>query len=165
MSASPSTAAREWTSRHFAFGPWADSCNAANSIVSLDDLVSARQQRLGHRNAHRLSGPEVDHQLEFRWLFDRQIGRHRAAQKAHRKSGSKVCQVIGGWAVADKATLLGPHSPLIHGWKAQCCNAFHNQRTIAVEHPGIKNIQRGGPRCLCLIDSRCNLLSSGDAID
>ena len=29
-------------------------------------------------------------------------------------------------AVADKATLLGLHSPLIHGWKAQCCNSFHN---------------------------------------
>jgi hypothetical protein len=65
-----------------------------------------------------------------------QIGRHRAAQKARRESGSKVCQVIGGWTVADKATLLGPPSPLIHGWKAQCCNSFHNQWSIAVEHPG-----------------------------
>ncbi len=62
-------------------------------------------------------------------------------------------------AVADKATYLGPHGPLIDGRKAQCCNSFHNQRNIAVEHWGRKNIQRRSARCLCLIDSRYNLLS------
>jgi hypothetical protein len=41
---------------------------------SLDHLVSSRQQCRGHRNAHPLSGLEVDHQLELGRLFDWDIG-------------------------------------------------------------------------------------------
>src|SRR5437868_14102948 len=48
--------------------------------ASLDDLVGAGEERLGHGQAERLGGLQVDDQLEFGWLLDRQIGRLRAFQ-------------------------------------------------------------------------------------
>jgi hypothetical protein len=54
---------------------------------------------------------------------------------------------------------------LIHGRKAQCCNSFHNQSTIAVEYRGRKNIQRRGTQCVCLIDSRWYFLAFSDPMN
>jgi len=53
------------------------SSNRVRAVRSalLDDLVGAREQRLRHRQAERLRGLQVDHQLEFGRLLDRQIGR------------------------------------------------------------------------------------------
>jgi hypothetical protein len=42
---------------------------------SFDYLVGAEQERLGHREADRLGGLEIDDQLVFRRLFDGQVGR------------------------------------------------------------------------------------------
>jgi hypothetical protein len=40
----------------------------------LDDLVGAQQERLWHRQPDRLGGREIDDQLEFSRLLDRDIG-------------------------------------------------------------------------------------------
>src|SRR5713226_87502 len=40
----------------------------------LDDLVGPQQQRWRDRQAERLGGLEVDHQLELRGLLDREVG-------------------------------------------------------------------------------------------
>src|SRR5262245_33932372 len=44
-------------------------------FTSFDHLVGGHQQLVRHREAERLHGPEIDHQLEFRGLFDWEVGR------------------------------------------------------------------------------------------
>src|SRR5262245_3680686 len=48
---------------------------------SLDNFVRPREYRLRDRQAERLGGLEVDDQLEFRGLLDREIGRVRSSEK------------------------------------------------------------------------------------
>ena len=43
--------------------------------ASFDHFVSSHEQSLRHRDAKGLGGLEVDDQLEFGWLHDRQVGR------------------------------------------------------------------------------------------
>jgi hypothetical protein len=57
----------------------ADSCTAAK-ITLLDHLVSGDEQSLRHRDAERLGGLEIDHQLEFRGLLNRKIAGLRALE-------------------------------------------------------------------------------------
>jgi hypothetical protein len=64
MSASPPKAYIDRRDRHVRLVPKADSCTAANSI-SFDHLVGAAEQRQRNRQPKRLSGLEVDSQLEF----------------------------------------------------------------------------------------------------
>src|SRR5215469_5795615 len=47
---------------------------ARRQLLSFDDLVGAQQNRLRDRQAERLGGLEIDHQLEFGRLLDRKIG-------------------------------------------------------------------------------------------
>jgi hypothetical protein len=47
-------------------------------LRSFDDLIRAQQHRLRDREAERLRGLEVDHQLELRRLLDRKVGGLRA---------------------------------------------------------------------------------------
>src|ERR1700686_5437747 len=47
---------------------------------SFDHLVGTEQQGLRHRDAKRLGGFEVDHQLELGRLLNRNIGRSGAAK-------------------------------------------------------------------------------------
>jgi hypothetical protein len=55
--------------------------------VSLDHLVGSRQQHLGHRNAKRIRGLEIDPKLELRRLLDRDIGGLDAAEQLDELSG------------------------------------------------------------------------------
>ena len=48
----------------------------------LDNLVGVSDKRWRHVEAERLSGPQVDHQLVFGRLLDRQLCRFRALEDA-----------------------------------------------------------------------------------
>ena len=62
-------------------------CPGGHDASSLDHLVGAGHQRRGHSHAHRLSGLEVDHQLELGRLFDRDVGNFDAAEELDELSG------------------------------------------------------------------------------
>src|SRR5207248_9640560 len=80
---------------------------------SLDHLVRAGEDRERHGEAERLGGLEIDHQLEFGGLFDRQIGRLGALEDLsgvsadYAKGGSKAR------SIADQATGHGELTKLI----------------------------------------------------
>src|SRR5262245_18195977 len=44
------------------------------SSTLLDHLVCLEDERLGNRHSQRPGGLQIDHQLELRWPFNRQIG-------------------------------------------------------------------------------------------
>jgi len=52
-----------------------------------DHLVGALQQRCRHFDAKRLWGLQIDHQLKFGRLFDRQVGRLRTPEYLVDKAG------------------------------------------------------------------------------
>ena len=54
--------------------PTTDSCAAANASL-FNHHVGARKQRRRYGEAERPGGLEIDHELEFGRLLDRQIGR------------------------------------------------------------------------------------------
>jgi hypothetical protein len=62
-------------------GRLAGSKCVSRSHASFDDLIGALQHRLRHAEPQRLRGFEVDHQLEFARLLDRQIGRPLAFEE------------------------------------------------------------------------------------
>ncbi len=57
--------------------PAPDSCNATTAL-SFDDLIGAQHEFGGNFLTDRFRGPEIDDQLEFGRLLDRQIGGLRA---------------------------------------------------------------------------------------
>src|SRR5437016_3682940 len=54
--------------------------SSSSDVYSLDDLIRSPQQRIRDRQAERLRGPRVDHELEFFRPLDRQLGGLGAAQ-------------------------------------------------------------------------------------
>src|SRR4051812_37651805 len=69
----------------------------------LDHLVSAREQGGWRLEAERLGSLEVDHEIEPRGLFDRQVAGICAVQDLlHEISRSRV-ELALGWAVACQA--------------------------------------------------------------
>ena len=64
---------------------------------SLDHLVRAQQERLRDRQAECLRGLHVDHQLEFRGLFDREVGGLGTFEYfVHVKCGAPVTVIVNG---------------------------------------------------------------------
>ena|SRR5258705_135497 len=59
----------------------------SKSTSLFDHLVGAGQQRRWHDDAKRLCGLQIDHQVEFGRLFDRQVGRLRTLEYLVGKAG------------------------------------------------------------------------------
>ena len=75
--------------RHVSFVPLAD---IADHLFN--HLVGPHQQG-GYRNAKRISGLEVDHQLEGGRLFDRDVGNLGAAEKFGHFAEIDECPLFG----------------------------------------------------------------------
>src|SRR5947208_2427320 len=81
----------EWQSLHVSFGPTTDSCSAAKRLL-FDHLVGARKQLIGaHDKAKGSCSFQIDDQLEFGRLYDRQVGRLGALENF---SGGDACLTI-----------------------------------------------------------------------
>src|ERR1700730_8964372 len=72
---------------------------AKNPVPSFDDLVGAGEDRLQNSEAERLGRLEIDDQLEFRRLLDRQIGGLGALEDFPRK-----CRLPKSGREADSVT-------------------------------------------------------------
>jgi hypothetical protein len=69
----PAKAAVERTLLDFAFVPEAAVSNRSKRVALFDHLVGERQQFVGHFKAERLRGSEIDHEVKFGGLLDRQV--------------------------------------------------------------------------------------------
>ena len=66
---------------HVCFGPFSDSCTAANESL-FDNLVGGDKQSFWDRDAERLGGLEIDEQFDFCGLLDWQVRRLLALKNA-----------------------------------------------------------------------------------
>src|SRR5258705_11276880 len=79
-------------------------CSKTASLF--DHLVGEREQLVRYGQAERLGGLEIEDQLDFSWLFHRQVRWSAAAQNLVHEGGRPA--KIGGHnrTVGDEATLL-----------------------------------------------------------
>src|SRR5262249_18655960 len=81
-----------------------------------DHLVSSHQQCVWKRHTHRLSGLEVDPQVELARLLDGNVGDFCPAQECGGLPRHALSPELDDvWAVADQPTLLGHFRELVHG--------------------------------------------------
>jgi hypothetical protein len=70
---------------------------------SFDHLVGAQQNGRRQFNANCLGGLEIDHHLEFRWLFDRQIDGFSSLENLCDKGGALAIHRYGIRTVGHQA--------------------------------------------------------------
>jgi|SRR5262252_4239496 len=93
MSALPPKANIRPRNRHVRFVPKADSCTAANSPL-FNHLVGSHLHDERHGKTELLGGLEVNHELEFGGLYDRQIARLLALEdptRVHTNLAIGIC--------------------------------------------------------------------------
>src|SRR5262249_24267820 len=77
---------------HLCFGPKADSCTAAKQSL-FDNLVGTSGKRGGNGGPELFSRDQVNNQVKFGRLLDRNVGRYRSAQNLVDVAGSASKQV------------------------------------------------------------------------
>ena len=81
---------------------------------SFDDLVGAGEDRRRDREAACICSLEIDHQLEFCRLLDRQIGRLGAVENFSDVDADLAMDRRKAGAIADQTASLGVYAPRIN---------------------------------------------------
>ena len=115
-------------SRHCQLARW-------SSTRLLDDLVRPLEQRLRDRQAQRLGRLEVDHELPFCRLLDREIGGLDALQDLVREGGRSAEQIQEVRRIGHKTSGLSILSLREH------CGQPVLQREICHRVRGVNNIE------------------------
>src|SRR5205807_6286497 len=84
-----------------------------NSAASFDDLVGAGEQRLRHGEAEGLGGFEVDHQLKFARLLDRQVARLGALEDLSGVNAGLAKDSGKAGSIADQAACRDELAPVV----------------------------------------------------
>src|SRR5690348_16069053 len=82
-------------------------------MASFDDLVGEAEDRWRDCKAERVCSLEIDHQLEFRRLFDWQIGRLGTFQDLSDVTADLLIRSRETWSIADQAAGCRELRPLI----------------------------------------------------
>src|SRR5262245_16235184 len=83
-------------------------------FTSFDHLVGAAEQHRRDCQAKRLSGPEIDDELELRRLLHREVGGLFALENAGSEQTSLPVRIEKVWSVACQATGMHKFAPLIY---------------------------------------------------
>src|SRR4051812_24893925 len=102
---------------------WRQGRGGASPIArgSFDDLVGAGEERLRHGEAERLRGLEVDYQLEFGRLLDRQIGRPLGVEDLSYVAAELVKRAAEARSIADQAAESGEVAKIIDRRNRMAC--------------------------------------------
>src|SRR5438132_12018284 len=99
-------------------------CRCWHSVYPslLDDLVGTGEERSRHSEAERVGGLEIDDQLEFARLLDRQISRLGTLQDSPRVTAGLTKGIRDPHTIADQAAGLCDLAPHIVRWNgmARC---------------------------------------------
>src|SRR6516225_2053131 len=91
-----------------------------------DHLVGSYKQSLGHSDAQRLGGLDVNYKIELTWLLDRDVRRLRSAQYLVDKIGGTPKQLLSIWSIVDQSPSPDRVSERGHRWdpcgSRQLCN-------------------------------------------
>src|SRR5438874_2999737 len=94
----------------------------ANQGRLFDHLVGADEQRLWHRQTERHGRLEVDHQLEFGWLLDRQVGGCRTLEDLSDRTTELPLNAGEARAIANQAAGTDVFTPVIDRWNSSACH-------------------------------------------
>src|SRR5262249_31385056 len=109
--------------------------------------VGGYEERIGHCEVECLGGLEIDDQLEFRGLYDRQVDRLFALEKATRvKSDLSVCLYQAG-SVTDEPALHYELPKPIHSRNSVMCPKF-NEALHPIVKQGITTDEHRLTSCL-----------------
>src|SRR4249919_3694676 len=115
LSASPQLAESIRAAKRFRVVPLADSCIAANRPPSLDHVVGEREHFGWNLKAEGPGSIEIDDQLEFSWLHNRQVGGLLTLENAGRIEPNLTIGVSNVDAVAHQTAGRNKLPKLVHG--------------------------------------------------
>src|SRR5215471_16082323 len=95
-------------------------------FTSFDYLVGAREQHRWDFESERLGGLEIDHQLEFRRVFNRQLGSLCSIENLDNERRGAAAQIRDIRAVRDQPAVIYKVPRLVHCRKAMHCSQFRD---------------------------------------